>query len=375
VNSDSHPVLAVDATRMARQRTGIENFLHHVLPGLVQGWTSPADHAVGPGRVKVFARDPTIADHVEPRPDVVGSATRGWTQVALPDALRKAGADVYFSPIPILPMVRRMPCPAVVTVHDFHDFRARWWYFRRLLEHTFATARAIVCVSQATQRQLVEEFPSFAERVVVIREGADPKLFHPADGGPGQPPVLHRLGIEEAPWLAVGTIQPRKNYARLIAAYARLERDRTPPLVIVGRPGWDYEEVMALPEQLGVSDRITFTGHLPEEDVADLMRAASLLVAVSTGEGFGLPLVEAMYSGVPILASDIPPFREVAGNAARFVDPSSESAIRAGLELLWSDAAARSTMSEVGLSRRQLFSWDAAADAIVKVLRRALISI
>jgi glycosyltransferase involved in cell wall biosynthesis len=127
---------------------------------------------------------------------------------------------------------------------------------------------------------------------------------------------------------------------------------------------------MALPDRLGVSGRVVFAGHLPEADVAELMRAAVALCAVSTGEGFGLPLVEAMYSGLPILASDIPPFREVGGTAARFVDPASEVAIAKGLQAMLADPGARLEMAQAGLNRRQLFSWDTAAAEIVKLLRR-----
>ncbi|HEV3233320.1 MAG TPA: glycosyltransferase family 1 protein [Candidatus Dormibacteraeota bacterium] len=377
MNSPSERVLAIDATRMARERTGIENYLHHILPGIVKGWSAPAQPGVAHGTVKVFARYPTFADDVDPRPDVIASAARGWTQLALPGALRKAGASVYFSPIPILPMFRQMPCPAVVTVHDLHDFRPRWWYFRRLLQRTFSTASGIICVSQATHAALADEFPGLADKAVVIREGADPAVFRPRSTSPESGPqiddngvgIMRRLGIKQPPLLAVGTVQPRKNYSRLIAAYASLPPDSTPPLVIVGRAGWDYEEVMALPDRLGVGGRVIFTGHLPEADVAALMRASVALCAVSSGEGFGLPLVEAMYSGLPILASDIPPFREVAGTAARFVDPASEGAIARGLGAMLADPGARQEMAQVGLNRRQLFSWDTAAAAIVELLR------
>jgi glycosyltransferase involved in cell wall biosynthesis len=217
---------------------------------------------------------------------------------------------------------------------------------------------------------LLHEFPAYADKAVVIREGADPEVFRRRTEASSS--VLERLGVRQPPLLAVGTVQPRKNYARLIAAYAGLAREEAPPLVIVGRPGWDYEEVMAMPGRLGIADRVVFTGHLPEEEVAELMGSSMMLCAVSTGEGFGLPLVEAMYSGLPILASDIPPFREVAGNAARFVDPLSRDDIASGLRALLLDASTRSEMSDVGLGRRQLFSWDVAADGIVGALRRAL---
>jgi glycosyltransferase involved in cell wall biosynthesis len=183
---------------------------------------------------------------------------------------------------------------------------------------------------------------------------------------------LQRLGIAAPPLLAVGTVQPRKNYARLILAYARLDPEQAPPLVIVGRPGWEHEEVMRLPGALGIDDRVRFTGHLDEAEVADLMRASRLLLALSTGEGFGLPLVEAMHTGLPILASDIPPFREVAGNAARFVNPLEVAGIAAALERLLPAGGQLLEMSAAGLGRRGLFSWDRAGAELVDLLRRVL---
>ena len=364
-------MLAIDAVRMEERRTGIENYLHHLLPGIVRAW-SEGGEGVDPGVVKVFARSPEYASHVRPRPEVIVQDGRRWTQSRLHGALQAAGASVYFSPIPILPVIAGLPCPAVVTVHDFHDFRARWWYFRRLLQRTFAKADRIVCVSQASHQEVIDEFPEAAAKTLVIRQGADGAVFHPGEAD--DPAILERLGIPGAPLLAVGTIQPRKNYARLISAYGRLP-EGSPPLVIVGRAGWEFEEVMALPARMGIADRVVFTGHLPETDIGDLMRASILLCAVSTAEGFGLPLVEAMYCGLPILAADIPPFREVAGTAARFVDPGSEEAIAAGLQSLIDDPGARAEMGAVGVRRRHLFSWDVAADAIVGTLRASLTSV
>jgi glycosyltransferase involved in cell wall biosynthesis len=119
---------------------------------------------------------------------------------------------------------------------------------------------------------------------------------------------------------------------------------------------------MALPGRLGLGGRVRFTGHLDESDIGDLMRASVALCAVSTGEGLGLPLLEAMSCGLPILAADIPPFREVAGTAACYVNPLSVDDIGAGLRRLLADA---------GLSGRSLFSWERAAAHMVEILDRA----
>jgi glycosyltransferase involved in cell wall biosynthesis len=310
---------------------------------------------------------------VEPPVTVIPAGGPGWTQLRLPLAARRAGLAVYFSPIPVLPLGLAMPCPCVVTVHDLLEFRGRWWYFRRLIGRSLRRASAVICVSQATMEELVAEFPFVADRVTVVREAADPTIFHePVAGRAPTSPVLARLGVAVPPILAVGTLQPRKNYVRLIEAYAGMAGDSPPPLVIVGRRGWDWAEVVELPQRLGVERQVIFAGHLPEPEVAELMRSSLLLAAVSTAEGFGLPLVEAMYSGLPLLASDIPAFREVAGNAATFVNPLSVEDISAGLRRLLGDERARAELVAVGRGRRQLFSWERAAREVCATLRATL---
>jgi glycosyltransferase involved in cell wall biosynthesis len=361
------PLLAIDASRLSAARTGIENYFHHLLPGLVSAWRAHG------GEVVVFAANPGVADHVQPPVTVLPGGGRGWTQIRLPGQLKAAGVDVYFTPIPVLPMFLRLPCPAVVTVHDLLEFRTRWWYFRRLIGRTLRTARAVISVSQATLADVVAEFPEAQARAIVVREAADPALYHEPVPGAIEP-ALGRVGVTEMPILAVGTIHPRKNYVRLIEAYARVVSTgvAAPPLVIVGRPGWDHEETLRAPARLGIATRVVFAGQLEEADLAELMRASLFLAAMSTGEGFGLPLVEAMYSGIPILAADIPAFREVAGNAALFVNPLQVDDIASGLRAMVTDAGLRGSLVEVARGRRALFSWDRAATEVEAILRAAL---
>lgn len=370
----ANPVLGIDASRVSSARAGIDNYVHHLLPGLVRAWRQEG------GEVLVFSADPRVAAHVEPPVRVLPGGGRGWTQARLAGAARRAGLDVYFSPIPVLPVLTSMPCPSVVTVQDLLEFRPRWWYFRRLIGQALRRSAAVVCISQATEQEVAAAFPESAAKLVVVRLAADPGVFQEASANQAQADrnagraLLARLGIEEPPVLAVGTIQPRKNYPRLLEAYARVIREgqTLPPLLIVGQRGWQFEGVVELPRRLQIEARVTFAGHLEDAEVALLMRSSLLLVAVSTGEGFGLPLVEAMYSGLPVLASDIPPFREVAGNAALFVNPLSIADIAAGLSRLVRDSARRQELVEVGRGRRALFSWDRAAVEVAAVLRRAL---
>jgi glycosyltransferase involved in cell wall biosynthesis len=363
--------LAIDASRLAGERTGIENFIYHLLPRLAAGWQS--GDADSDRCVTVFAsRAGTL---LPPLPDAVrirGGGGPGWTQLKLPIALAGGHADVLFMPIPILPLLAPIPCPAVVTVHDLHEFRARWSYLRRVLAVTFRRASRIICVSEATRMEVVHEFPHVEARCTVVYEGAAESIFFPRPAGePATLPVqVSKFGISGPPLLALGTIQPRKNLARLIRAYARLGAS-APPLVIVGGNGWQHEEVLALPRALGLEARVVFTGYLPDVTVGELMRTSLALCAVSTAEGFGLPLVEAMHSGLPIVASDIPPFREVAGPAATYVDPLDEESIAAGLETMIGSDAHRRELAQAGLQRGALFSWESTAQAVTAELQAA----
>ena len=375
MKTSSNPVLGIDASRVSSARAGIDNYVHHLLPGLVRGWRD------GGGEVVIFSADPGVAAHVDPPVRVLPGGGRGWTQARLAGAAKRARLDIYFSPIPVLPVLVTMPCPSVVTVQDLLEFRPRWWYFRRLIGRALRRSAAVICISQATEQDVATAFPESAEKLVVVRLAADAALFHEASAGEVETDreagraLLARLGCGERPILAVGTIQPRKNYHRLVEAYARVLRDgqqSLPPLLIVGRPGWQFEDVMDLPRKLEIEGRVLFAGHLEDAEVALLMRASLLLAAVSTGEGFGLPLVEAMYSGLPLLASDIPPFREVAGTAALFVNPLIVDDIAAGLSRLVGDPARRQELVEAGRGRRALFSWDRASTQVAAALRRVL---
>jgi glycosyltransferase involved in cell wall biosynthesis len=357
-------LLAVDATQLKDQRAGIDNFIYHVLPRLSLLW--------GPESVEVFARNEESQRHLQPAPRIVAGGGRGWTQLRLAGALRRAKADVFFNPIPVLPLLGSLPCPAVVTVYDLHEFRRRWRTIGKLLGRTLSRADAVICISNATQEELAAEFRWVRPKTEVVHLGADASVFYPRAESAPAGTILPRLGIAEAPILAVGTLQPRKNYERLISAYAALRADQLPPLVIVGGRGWQYAKIESLPGRLNVEDRVLFTGYLPDPELGELMRASCLLCAMSTQEGFGLPLVEAMHCGVPILASDIPPFREVAGNAARFVNPHDTHAITAALAALLQDQRSLAEMSLAGLGRRELFTWDRTAAAIFDVLRRAV---
>ncbi|HEX2160326.1 MAG TPA: glycosyltransferase family 1 protein [Thermoleophilaceae bacterium] len=222
---------------------------------------------------------------------------------------------------------------------------------------------ALIAISQATADDLVERFPTAAGKTTVAPLGTAPTLGDEARELP--------RGVPEGGFiLAVGTLEPRKNLPRLVAAYERLPRalQDAHPLVVTGRLGWDAGETMASLRALG--DRAVLTGFVPDAELGALYRHCNLFVYPSLGEGFGLPVLEAMAAGAPVLTSSRSSLPEVGGDAAAYCDPTDTAAIAAALEQLLRDPPRREELSTAGPRRAAQFSWDRTADVTVEVLER-----
>ena len=272
------------------------------------------------------------------------------------------------------------PCPVVTTIHDLafehipETFKRRSWMQMRLtVRRTARTAAHIVTVSEYSKRDIVETYGVAPEHVTVTPEAAAPH-FRPA------PPeeverVRRRYGIADEYVLAVGSIQPRKNLARLARAYSHLRSRRSqtklPQLVLVGKRAWLYGETLRAVESCGLSASTIFTGYVSEGDLPALYTGAILFVYPSYFEGFGLPPLEAMQCGTPVLTGDRTSLPEVVGDAALTVDPFDETAIAAGLERLLDDSELRARLRVKGLERARLFDWHETARLTLGAYARA----
>jgi glycosyltransferase involved in cell wall biosynthesis len=268
---------------------------------------------------------------------------------------------------PSPPRRRRGAPPAAIFVHDL-AFRLRpaevpWQqraYFGTILGSALRQAAAVLVPSKTTRRDLLAAYPvpGLEERVTVVPEG----LSAPAAAGPLPD------GIEPGFILAVGTVEPRKNYPRLLAAYRHLRsRLETPPLVIAGRPGWAYGDTL---QRIGAEPGVRYLGHVDEATLSALYRSAGVLAFPSLYEGFGLPLLEAMAQGVPSVVSAIGALPELADGAAVLVDPEDVSSIEGGLERLLGDSALRKKLADEGRRRAAGYTWARAAALTHDVLAR-----
>jgi glycosyltransferase involved in cell wall biosynthesis len=370
-------LVGVDASRAVRARpTGTEAYSLHLIRALVQ---SGGDHRF---RLYTPAEFPfelwSLPDTRYPIPEVevrVIPFPRLWTHLRLAWEVSRQPPHVLFLPAHVMPLI--CPVPAVVTVHDLgylyypeaHRLFERWYLDWTTRRHARLAVYSIAD-SRATRADLIERYQADPARIVVVYPGRDESLARVND-----PAVIAsvktRYGIAAngGYLLYLGTLQPRKNLKRLVDAFARLQ----PPtdslqLVMAGKKGWLYADLFARVESLGLSQRIIFPGYIPDEDKAALISGATGVVYPSLYEGFGLPVLEAMACGTPVLTSNVSSLPEVAGNAALLVDPLDTEAIAMGMSRLIADVDLRRSLVERGYGQVFKFSWARAAQQVLEVL-------
>jgi glycosyltransferase involved in cell wall biosynthesis len=273
------------------------------------------------------------------------------------------------------------PCPVVPTIHDLafehipETFKRRSWMQLRLtVRRTARRAAHIITVSEFSRRDLVETYRIAPEHITVTPEAA-PRSFQPADIAEIER-VRALYKIEGDYILAVGSIQPRKNLARLLAAYSDLLRARThaklPRLVLVGKRAWLYEETLRSVGELGLEESVTFTGYVPERDLPPLYSGALCFVYPSYFEGFGLPPLEAMKCGAPVITGNRTSLPEVVGTAGLMVDPFDKDALAEAMRRVIDDPQLRQTLRERGLIQARSFDWRETARLTLQAYERAV---
>ena len=285
---------------------------------------------------------------------------RAWTHLVLPGWLARAGLDLVHYPAHDGPLVGRTP--AVVTIHDLSWLadpglhrRRRVLRARLVLGRLARRAAAVIVPSEATAAAVLTHLGIRRERIHVTPL-APASAFRPVDVGAARTATA-RLDVPAGTFLFVGTIEPRKNLAAVLDALAILRRsERAARLVVVGDPGW----VVSLPAEVrrrGLGSAVTWLRGISDPDLAAIMSSAAALVAPSLDEGFGLPVVEAMAVGLPVITSEASAQAEIAGDAALTVDPRDPGAIASAMRTLHDDAAMAADLRARGLARAATFSW------------------
>ena len=361
--------VAINAHLLSRQlgyrRAGIHHYIENVLCHLptaaglrYQIFTGQAtDPLLATGHEVVQSTWPTL------RPPV----RIAWEQLVWPWAAR--GADLLHSMAFVTPWVHLRP--SIVTVYDLSFVhypasfpRAQQLYLHSQTRRSCRWARQVITISEASKRDIHTLYGVPLERIAVVYPGVDER-FRPLSAE--QTAVFRQQNNLPARFvLHVGTLQPRKNIPTLLEAIAQVE---DVPLVLAGGKGWFYEELWAQAEALGIAGRVHFVGYVPDEALPLWYNTADLLVMPSLYEGFGMPIVEAMACGTPVITAEVSAMPEAGGTAARYFAPHDAAGLAAQIRTVWHDAGLAAALRQQGLAQAARFSWVRAGEETAAVYR------
>ncbi len=313
-----------------------------------------------------------------------------WEQTVLPLAARAEQADLLHGLVNTLPLATTVP--SVVTVHDLSFLRLpdrfprlKQLYLAGLCRASVRKARRVIAVSRQTAADVQSHFGVDSRRIEVVYNGVSER-FRPLPAEDVSD-FRRRMGLPPRFLLYVGTLEPRKNLPHLLRAYAewqaRSTAGRDAALVLAGAKGWHYREIFELAAELGLTGptagapfeqgrRVHFPGYVPEEDLCLWYNAAAAFVYPSLFEGFGLPLLEAMASGTPVICSDAPSLQEVAAEAALIVPAQDRPALENAFERLFTEPGLAAELRGRGIRQASRFSWRRAAAETIDVYESAL---
>jgi glycosyltransferase involved in cell wall biosynthesis len=355
------PRVGFDGRDLLRKRTGIVNNTLHLAREL---------SATHPAEVIVYADKPRGSDEAPPenvRLTQLDAPPVTWKHLALPLALRRDRRDVFHSPTGTLPLWA--PCRQVVTIHDLFAAVEPGWFAPRVGFQLRTTQRRaahaashVIAVSNRTRRDLMERFKVPASKISVVYNGVDHARFRPAEVDAEA--VARRYRVRYPFILCVGSLMPWRNAPRLLRAAARLDLG----LLFVGRDIWGTDPTQRLAADNGW-DWARFAGYVPDAELPELYTAARVFAYPSLYEGFGIPPLEAMACGTPVVASTAGAMPEVLGNAALLVDPVDENQLAEALSAAADD---RGTLRRRGLAQAARYDWHRAAAGTWRVYEQAV---
>lgn len=369
--------IGIDITPLRGRRTGVGYFVAHLLRAMQRLETAaPRMRAWSTGLGPPPA-EPLLAWERQvhwPAPTRGMYASWRWTGMPKVDAAL-GGLDVFHATNYFLPPVRR--AARVLSIYDLAFLRKPEWGsprivkpFARSVRAAAKSAQAILACSEATRRDVIALLGVEPERVWVTHGAVTPGLF-PRTREEVLPRLLDRYGIEPPFFLFVGTLEPRKNLTGLLEAFARVP-DLPHRLVLAGGAGWGAEAVEEAIARLRLGGRVLRTGYLPDHRIlGDFYAAADALVFPSWYEGFGLPVLEAMHCGCPVITSNTSSLVEIAEGAALLAPPEDTEAIASAMRRVAEDEALRVSLAEAGRARAAVFSWGEAAERTLRAYEQA----
>lgn len=372
--------VGIDGYPLAEPRTGVGHYtlelaraLAAISPGDEFELVSPApfdDTALG--EIK-RANLPNLLNK-NPR----ASSVRGhWWSIGLPMYIRRAGFDLFHGTNFDVPLWKQGP--SVVTIHDLsallHPDKHRSRLVRRArlrLPLVVRFANMIITPTESVRREVCQRFKPKPAKVRAIHSAARTSFAPVSFAATAE--LRQRLRVADEFLLFVGTLEPRKNLLTLLKAFAQIisRTELRPQLVIAGGEGWLMDEMFAFIRKSGITERLRFTGYLSDEELRGLYSSCKVFIYPSVYEGFGLPPLEAMACGAPVIAGRIPSLQEVLGSTARLVEPLDVDALAGSIVELLKDENQRRVMGAAGIEHAAQFSWEQTARQTLDVYRELL---
>ena len=399
-------ILGIDASRAnVLQRTGTEWYSYFLIREFLS--------IFGAEEVRLYTKSPLVADF-PPLPQSWSVHALSWpprflwTHLRLSAEMLVKRPDLLFVPAHTIPLVH--PKKVVTTIHDIGFEHERQLYNQKTVGATSSASRGIwdilaraatlgkysaseldyhrfsarfavvhatkiITVSEFTKQEIIKTYNADPEKIVVVHNGYNSEIFTPLRNSAREKVAQEAVGCGQSYVISIGRLEYKKNTPRLVEAfgvYVKQHPESTVRLVLVGSQGFGFDEVAATIKKFNLKQRVCLPGWVEASQYVDLLRGAQAFIFPSLYEGFGIPLLEAMASGVPVIASQTTSIPEVVGDAAVLVDPQNTSDIADALHKLMSHQDARHHLRERGLERVKQFSWKAAGQKTAHVLREVM---
>lgn len=300
-----------------------------------------------------------------------------WEQLILPFSLWRNSIDVYHALGFVLPLFLKQKIISVVTIADMtffshpqHHTRMKQVYFKCMIPQSLRRAKKVITISDNTKKDIINVININANKIKTIYLGVDAR-FYPQEKETVNA-ILEKYKIASPYILFVGMLEPRKNVEGLLQAFAMLKDKRKHNLIIVGKKGWRYEELFKLAQEEGIRNDVVFAGYVPDEDLPGLYAGATCFVYPSFYEGFGIPIVEAMACGCPVITSNNSSMQEIAGDAAVLVDPYNKEEIKDAIGSIINNKGLRGEKQRKGLINATKFQWNFMAEETIKVYKNTI---
>ena len=350
----------------------LSELIHHLIP-LITDWQVCLYTNTNRSENTDFAAPAQIQ-----RIDIRGDRFNAWEQVRLPVAALTSRLDLLHCPSQTAPYLA--PCPIVLTVHDLIPLRMDdGWSpgevnrFRKALARSVANARRIIAVSEFTRHDLLCEFRMSEKEIDVIPWGVHSKAHEDIPEEKWRA-LCQTYGVRSPFFVAFGGDAPRKNVPRILEAMSIFTRtvSRDVQLALIGVTPYMEKKIEAMTNQLGISNNVVSLGYLADETVSFLLMKSEALVYASLNEGFGLPILEAMALGAPVITSNVTSMPEIAGDAAILIDPQNAAAVAEAMRECYLNDRLKGDLRARGSRRCEHFTWDRTARETVAVYRQAL---